>query len=151
MSDRPARGLRRPSLNDVWLAAVLALTFAAANTFPVDQTDYWWTVKLGQGLWGAGQLPAADPLAFTSTREPYVEQQWLAQLVLAAVHLLGGLDAALVLRAVLLVVTISLVFCACRRARAGGGLAALASILALLLVLPGAATRPQLLALPLFA
>src|SRR5262245_36028924 len=103
MTDRPAHGLRRPSLNDVWLAAGLVLTVAAANSFPVDQTDYWWTVKLGEGLWATGQLPAADPLAFTSTREPYVEQQWLAQLVLAAVHHLGGLDAALVLRAALLV------------------------------------------------
>src|SRR5215207_8771376 len=94
------RGVR---LEQVWLAVVLVVTFAAANGFPVDQTDYWWTVKLGEGLLDTRALPKSDPLAFTATREPYVEQQWLAQVVLAGVHRLGGLEAALLLRAALLV------------------------------------------------
>src|SRR5262249_56064934 len=130
------------------LAAVRGLPFAAANSYAVDQTDYWWPVKLGEGLWATGQLPAADPLALTSTRAPYVEQQWLAQLVLAAVHHLGGLEAALVLRAVLLVVTIALVFWACRRTPVGGGPAAPRRPRALLLLLPRPPTRPPRPALP---
>ncbi len=150
-ADAGVRWLAWATLDRVWLIAVLALTFAAANGFPVDQTDYWWTVKLGQGLWASGHLPSADPLAFTSTRLPYVEQQWLAQLVLAGVYQVGGLGATLLLRAGLLVATMALVFAACRRAGGSAAAAALATAIALVVALPGAATRPQLLAIPLFA
>src|SRR5262249_56572729 len=66
------------TIDHVWLAATLTFAFIVGTLLQADQTDYWWTVKLGEGLWATGQLPAADPLAFTSTREPYVEQQWLA-------------------------------------------------------------------------
>jgi len=138
-------------LDNVWLVAVLALAFIAATPFPVDQTDYWWTVKLGDELWASGRLPSGDPLAFTSTRLPYVEQQWLAQLVLAGVYRLGGLGATLLLRSALVALAMGLVFAACRRSGASAAAAALATALALLVALPGAATRPQLLAIPLFA
>jgi hypothetical protein len=139
------------TLDRVWLVAILAVTFAAANGFPVDQTDYWWTVKLGDGLWASGALPATDPLAFTSSRLPYVEQQWLAQVILAGIHRLGGLTAALLFRSTLLMVAVGLLFATCRRLGAGGATAAAACGIGLLLILPGAATRPQLLAIPLFA
>jgi hypothetical protein len=140
-----------PTLDHVWLAVLLAATWSVVNTFPVDQTDYWWTVKLGDALWATGHLPTTNTLAITPTREPYVEQQWLAQLVLAAVHGAGGLPAALLLRATALTAAIWLVYAACHRTEVGPSVAGLAALGALLLAFPGAATRPQLLALPLFA
>src|SRR5437763_4565236 len=72
------------TLDAVWLAATLTFAFLVGTLLQADQTDYWWTVKLGEVWWAAGHLPTADPLSFTATRQPYVEQQWLAQLVLAA-------------------------------------------------------------------
>src|SRR5438067_7852325 len=138
------------TIDHVWLAATLAFAFIVGTLLQADQTDYWWTVKLGEGLWAASQLPAADPLAFTSAREPYVEQQWLAQLVLAAVHHVGGLEAALVFRGLLLVLTIGLLYRACRATGAAAGAAATACAIALLSIVGGAAIRPQLLAIPLF-
>ena len=140
-----------PSFDHVWLAALLAATWGVVNGFPVDQTDYWWTVKLGDALWATGQLPTTNTLAATPVREPYVEQQWLAQLVLAAVHRAGGLPAALLLRAASTTLAVWLVYLACRRAGVSTSAAGLATLAALLLAFPGAATRPQLLALPLFA
>src|SRR5262245_45072543 len=138
------------TIDHVWLAATLTLAFIVGTLLQADQTDYWWTVKLGEGLWATGQLPAADPLAFTSTRAPYVEQQWLAQLVLAAVHHLGGLEAALVFRGALLVLAIGLLYRACRATGVAAGAAATACAIALLSIVGGAAIRPQLLAIPLF-
>ena len=71
------------TLDHVWLAATLTFAWVVGVVMGADQTDYWWTVKLGEGILATGQLPTADPLAWTSTRTPYVEQQWLAQVVLA--------------------------------------------------------------------
>ncbi len=120
-----------PGLDDIWLAVVLAVTWSVVNAFPVDQTDYWWTVKLGDAIWNTGRLLTTNTLAFTPTREPYVEQQWLAQLGLAAVHRAGGLPAALLLRAVVATVALWLVYYACRRAGAGPSAAAAAALAAL--------------------
>jgi hypothetical protein len=138
------------TLEHVWLAAVLAFAFVVGTLLRAEQTDYWWTVKLGELLWATGSLPAADPLAFTSTRQPYVEQQWLAQVILAATHWLGGLEAALLLRAGLLVLSTWLLFHVCRRVGAAPAAAATACGLALLSVVGGAGIRPQLFAIPLF-
>jgi hypothetical protein len=137
-------------LDTVWLVATLAFAFVVGMLLQADQTDYWWTVKLGQELWATGQLPTADPLSFTSARQPYVEQQWLAQLVLAMVHQWGGLEAALLLRAVLLVGSVGLLYHVCRLRGAAAGAACAACGLALLSVVGGAAIRPQLFAIPLF-
>jgi hypothetical protein len=148
---RPHGGLWPLTLDHVWGAAVLAFAWVVGVTLQADQTDYWWTVKLGERLLATGALPTSDPLSFTATRQPYVEQQWLAQLVLAATHRLGGLEAALVLRGLLLGVTTALLYALCRRQGARAAAAASACGLALLSVVGGAAIRPQLLALPLFA
>jgi hypothetical protein len=105
---------------------------------------------LGQELLTTGQLPIADPLSFTFSRLPYVEQQWLAQVVLASAHALGGLEAALLLRALILVASIRLLYHICRVRGAPAGAAGAACGLATLSVVGGAAIRPQLLAIPLF-
>jgi hypothetical protein len=146
------RALRGPALtlDHVWLAATLTFAFLAGTLLPADNPDYWWTVKLGEGLWGSGRLPAQDWLAFTATRTPYVEQQWLAQVVLAAVHHVGGLEAASLLRGLLLTLVSAGLFLACRRLGATAAAAAVACELALPLVVGGVAIRPQLLAIPLF-
>ncbi len=138
------------SLDAVWLAATLAFAFLVGTLLQADQTDYWWTVKLGQELLASGHLPTADPLSFTATRQPYVEQQWLAQLILGATHQLGGLEAALLLRGVLLVLSVGLLYHLCRVRGAPASAACAACGLALLSVVGGAAIRPQLLAIPLF-
>jgi hypothetical protein len=138
------------TLEHVWLAAVLAFAFVIGTLLRAEQTDYWWTVKLGELLGTTGSLPAADPLAFTSTRQPYIEQQWLAQAILAATHRLGGLEAALLLRAGLLVLSTWLLFHVCRRVGAAPAAGATACGLALLSVVGGAGIRPQLFAIPLF-
>ena len=137
-------------LDAVWLVATLTFAFLVGTLLQADQTDYWWTVKLGQELLTTGQLPATDPLSFTFSRLPYVEQQWLAQVVLASAHALGGLEAALLLRALILAASLGLLYHLCRARGAPAGAACAACGLATLSVVGGAAIRPQLLAIPLF-
>jgi hypothetical protein len=147
---REAGGRFLPSLDRLWLVVVVTTAFAVVNAFPVDQMDYWWTVRLGTDLWETRQLPTTNTLTFTPTREPYVEQQWLAQLMLAAVHERWGLEGALFLRGGVMALVMGLLYHACRRASAGATLAGVICLASLALIFPGAAVRPQLLALPLF-
>ncbi|HLH23006.1 MAG TPA: hypothetical protein VK066_10810 [Chloroflexota bacterium] len=139
-----------PSLDRLWLVVVMCTAFAVVNAFPVDQTDYWWTVKLGTELQQTRQLPTSNPLAFTPTRQPYVEQQWLAQLILSALHDRWGLAGGFILRGALFALVVGLLYYLCRRAGAISPVAGTVCAGAIVLTFPGAAVRPQLLALPLF-
>jgi hypothetical protein len=38
------------TLDAVWLTATLTFAFLVGTLLQADQTDYWWTVKLGEGL-----------------------------------------------------------------------------------------------------
>ena len=88
----------------------MVTAFGLVNAFPVDQMDYWWTVRLGADLWKTGGLPTTNTLTFTPTREPYVEQQWLAQLILAAVHERWGLTGGLFLRGGVMALVMGLLY-----------------------------------------
>jgi hypothetical protein len=149
----PARrwALRWPALtlDHVWLAATLTFAFLAGTLLRADNPDYWWTVKLGEGLLATGRLPEQDWLTFTASM-PFVEQRWLADIVLAVVHLAGGLEVALLLRGVLLMLVSTSLFLMCRKMGATAPAAAVACELALPLIVAGASIRPQLLAIPLF-
>jgi hypothetical protein len=138
------------TLDHVWLSATLVFAFLVGTLVPLQGPDYWWTVKLGEGLWTARQLPTQDWLSFSATGPSAAEQQWLAQLVLAAVHHLGGLELALVLRGLIQMLVAGGLFLASRRLGAGPVAAAVACAVALPLLVGGAAVRPQLLTLPLF-
>ena len=146
----PGIGCPPIALNHVWPAGVLTSGFIVGALVPAEQRDYGWTVKLGEGFWASGQLPTSDPLALTATRQPCVEQQWLAQVAVAVAHHRGGLEAALRLRGALLVLAIGRPFQACRRAGAVSGAVAVAACVAMHSVVGGAAIRPQLPATPLF-
>ena len=45
------------TLDAVWLAATLTFAFLVGTLLQADQTDYWWTVKLGEGLLAGGPDP----------------------------------------------------------------------------------------------
>src|SRR5437667_8759458 len=102
---RPPRGL--VSFDGVWLAIAAAFPFVVLNfsPLPVDDGDLWWTLALGRATWLGGGLPASDPLAYTSTPQPYVYAQWLAGLILYATYRLGGYELLIALRAALVAAT----------------------------------------------
>ncbi len=102
-----------------------------------------WHVAVGQRMLESGQLVREDPFSCTRFGEPWVAHQWLAECGMAAVHRLGGLDALVLVTAVLLAVTFAGV--SVRMARAGFHPLAIAVVLALAL----AAGSPQFHARPL--
>jgi hypothetical protein len=149
----PARNLAWPwpalTLDHVWLAATLTCAFLVTLR-PADSPDYWWTVKLGEYFLDTVRMPPQDWLTFTATRTPFIEQRWLADILLAIVHRAAGLEGALLLRAVLQTLVTAGLFFACRRTGAGAPAAAIACLLAVPLIAGGTTVRPQLLAVPLF-
>ena len=67
----------------VVLSAILALR-------RFDNTDTWWHLAAGRWIVQHRTIPSLDPLSFTATDHPWVNVQWLFDVVIYALYQLGG-------------------------------------------------------------
>jgi hypothetical protein len=99
---------------------------------------------------GSGVVLRTDPFTFTAFGEPWLNQQWGAGVVLAAIHGLGGWGGLAVLRALLVAAAVGLVAIAARRwlpARS----AALLALAGFVVGIASLGLRAQLFGIVLFA
>jgi hypothetical protein len=80
------------------LVTVLALV---ATMSPVRNYDYWWHLKTGELIVEQGHVPRADPFSFTSAGTPWVDHEWLFQVLAWAVHTHAGASVLVLIKAAL--------------------------------------------------
>jgi hypothetical protein len=78
------------------VAALLSLLFAVK----IWGADVWWHLATGRWVVEHGEIPKVDPFSFTAAGAPWINVNWLADLILYGTHSLGG-PSALVLLMVL--------------------------------------------------
>lgn len=140
----------RFSLSDVWVAAVVIVPAIALLPAKLWMLDLAYHLRAGNLMLAGHHVLRADPFSFASNAE-WLDQQWAAQIVLAAVFRSGGWLALEILRVVLASGIALLLFAACRRRGAYPKRAAVIAIVAMIGVFPGLILRPQLFGLVLFA
>lgn len=86
----------------VLLAGVLAAFPHAINC------DIWWHLKAGEVIVEQGRIPTTDPFTYTAEGRRWVTHEWLAEVVFHGVDRLGGLDALIVMKAVLAMAALAL-------------------------------------------
>jgi hypothetical protein len=82
---------RRPTSRAIGAAWLLG-GFCITLPFTVQLFRYgdeWWHIALGQLILSHG-IPATEPFSFVATQHPWVEQQWLYEVILASLVRLGG-------------------------------------------------------------
>lgn len=99
----------------------------------------------------SGHIPGVDTYTFTVAGQAWLDQQWAAQGIFAAIYRLGGWPMLEAAQALLVGITFFLVYLAARNAGARVRTASLLTLGGFLVASPGLGMRPQLLALPLFA
>src|SRR5258706_3418992 len=65
------------------LAAIAAVT-------PIRSYDYFWHLTTGRWIVAHQAIPRFDPLALASAHVPWINGEWLYQIVLYALHGIGG-------------------------------------------------------------
>jgi|CXWL01.1.fsa_nt_gi hypothetical protein len=99
------RPLKLPSdFNLIFICLLFALLGLGREKMFRDPGVFWHTT-VGQEMLDAHALPRADHFTFTHDGQPWIAQQWLAELVMASVNALAGLDGLLLVAAVLLAAT----------------------------------------------
>lgn len=149
MQAPPQRGL---SLNAVYVLAALVIVALRPLLVPIPPFDFWWHLAMGRQIATTGHIPAVDTSSFTQAGRPYFDQSWGAQLLLYALHRLGGVPLIVAVQALVLAGAYGLLLWVtirrCGRLR-------LAVVLLVFAVEPISFSnwlvRPQSYALPLFA
>jgi len=100
--------LRRLFSFPAFLGACLVLA-AFANTSTPDlaagklfaEGDTWWHLVTGERILSAGAWPATDSYSFTVRGSPWIANEWLGEVAMAAALRLGGLRGLAVLLVIL--------------------------------------------------
>jgi hypothetical protein len=72
------------------VAAVLFVLVAIAAVGPIRSYDYFWHLAAGRWIVEHHALPRFDPLALASAHIPWINGEWLYQIVLYALHGIAG-------------------------------------------------------------
>jgi hypothetical protein len=123
---------------------LVGFVYIARRGFEVDP-DFWWHLKVGEGILATHRWPVMDPYSFTAAGQPWMACEWVGDVMFASVEraagfrgleaLLIGLSAAVLLALYVL-----------STQRSGNAKASfVTSALLLVLALPVLSMRPQML------
>ena len=90
---------RAHSLADVALVLLLAAAAFALGCQELRAMDVWWHVRAGQWVMAHRQVLTLDPFSYASADRPWIDVQWLFQVILAAAHGAGGVPGIILLTA----------------------------------------------------
>jgi hypothetical protein len=118
---------------------------------PLAVNDLAYHLRAGDIMFDTHAILRTDVFSAVAYGKPWLNQQWLAQLVLATAFRLGGWFGLVALRAVLEGLVLSFVFLACRAAGSATKRAAWLTLASGVILLGGFTLRPQLLGMGCFA
>ncbi|MGZ4777887.1 MAG: hypothetical protein ACXV5L_01725 [Thermoanaerobaculia bacterium] len=73
-----------------WLIAAAFAAITVASIAPIRSNDYFWHLATGRWIWEHRALPATDPFGVASSREPWINTEWLFDAGVYPVYRLGG-------------------------------------------------------------
>lgn len=139
------------SLTRLWAVLAVLLPALAALIANLASVDLAYHLRAGGIVLDGGGIPRTDTFTFTAAGLPWVDQQWGAQVILAAVHRLGGWTGLVILRALLVGALFGFLFIACRIRGADTRTAAWLSLAAFIVAAVALGLRPQLFGMVLLA
>jgi hypothetical protein len=126
-------------------AALVLLAFVAGRCLvPMDETDLFYNLRLGEIILATRHIPRTNLLSFTHPDFPDPNLAWLFQIGLALVHRAAGIPGTVLFKTALVLGTFALLFRVALRRRAHPALAAASLALAAFAAEPRFVERPHL-------
>src|SRR3954452_7234129 len=75
---------------------------AIAAVAPIRSYDYFWHLTTGRWIVEHHAIPQFDPLALASAHVPWINGEWLYEIVLYALHAVAGNDGISIVNAILI-------------------------------------------------
>jgi len=128
-----------------WAAAAALLLFVAGRCLqPMDETDLFYNLRLGEIVLETHHVPGTNLLSFTNPDFPDPNLAWVFQIVLALAYRAGGIAGTVLLKTLFVLATFALLFRVAIRRGAAPVVAALALALAAWAAEPRFVERPHL-------
>lgn len=128
-----------------WSAAALLLAFVAGRCLvPMDETDLFYNLRLGEIILQTGRVPRTNLLSFTNPNFPDPNLAWLFQIVLALAHRAAGIPGTVLLKTGFVTGTFALLFRVAVRRGAHPAVAAVSLAFAAWTAEPRFVERPHL-------
>ena len=128
----------------LWTFLAVALPTLAGLLASMSTVDLAYHLRAGGELLDSGAIATHDTYTHTAAGAAWLNQQWAAQAILAAVYRVAGWEGLVILRAAAIGATFGLVLLACRLRGATPRTAALLTIAAFALSAAALGLRPQL-------
>ncbi|HKS76967.1 MAG TPA: hypothetical protein VJQ82_27410 [Terriglobales bacterium] len=92
------------------LVSVLALGFFAMAARPVTDPDVWWHLRTGELIASTHAFVRVDPYSFTRHGRPWVNHEWLSDLLVYGLYRLAGWGGLIAAAAAITSLALMLVF-----------------------------------------
>lgn len=101
--ERPPDAAQHLDTPDPWLVVMIGVGIYAlimgAGTHLLDDPDSQWHIHVGARILAEGHFPQTDPYSHSFAGAPWIAKEWLAQVLLAVAHRIGGWFAVVALTA----------------------------------------------------
>jgi hypothetical protein len=139
------------TLPRLWAFLAVGLPMLAAVIANLPSVDLAYHLRAGAQVLAGQGIPTVDTWTFTAAGTSWTDQQWGAQVILAAVYQVGGWTGLVVLRAALIGVIFGCLFAIGVRRGLGIRRAAWLALAAFIVSAVALGLRPQLIGMALFA
>ncbi|HVM60634.1 MAG TPA: tetratricopeptide repeat protein [Verrucomicrobiae bacterium] len=134
------------------IVTILALAFPfVLGLDKISESDTFWHLKTGEWILSHSAVPRVDPFSATVSGKQWLDWEWLFQVAIYIVYTVGGFNAMVAWKAVIVGLAGLVVFFTCRRNGAGVALAALVMMAAFVASRARLEVRPDVLMLLLSA
>jgi hypothetical protein len=128
----------------------LLLVSALLRPWEIHDADVFWHLATGRWILGQHAIPRTDPFSFTAADRPWIDHEWLFQLLLRSLQVAGSVTLLYCSKVILY--SLAVVLPAWYWARRSGVVpAAAAAALAMFAALPFSEYRPIMLSIVLLA
>jgi hypothetical protein len=132
------------------LSLVLAAIFIIVVLMPLEPSDYWTYLRIGDQIVTTKAIPTTEFMTYTSGGQPATYSYWLASLVMLGLYKAGGLTLTAVVMGMCVVALYVFIWLFLRELKLGPVSASLVVLVTALMGSNNWSTRPQNFALPLF-
>jgi hypothetical protein len=113
-----ASALARIRLSHVWATTAIVVPVLLITATPLAAIDLTYHLRAGDVMLDTHAIMRTDVFTATAYGRPWLNQQWLAEIVMTTAFRLGGWFGLVALRALLMALVLAFVFLACRAAGA---------------------------------
>lgn len=132
------------------LSLVLAVIFIIVVLMPLEPSDYWTYLRIGDQIMTTKAIPTTEFMTYTSGGQPATYSYWLASLLMLGIYKAGGLTFTALVMGLCVVALYLFIWLCLHEFKLGPVSAGLVVLVTALMGSNNWSTRPQNFALPLF-